>query len=351
MNLRVYYDSRCLAHETGPGHPERPERLIAVRTRIEQADYGRPVQLVSPDPAGPQELARVHAASYLDELERSSRRTHTVFDPDTPANEHSFHAARLAAGGALAAVRSVIRGEAVRPFVAMRPPGHHAEADRAMGFCLLNSVAVAAADAIAAGLERVAIVDWDVHHGNGTEHIFAARRDVLYVSLHQAPHYPGTGRSTDVGEGAGAGFTVNVPLPSGSGDAEYRHAFDEVVIPVLEQYRPQLLIVSAGFDVDERDPLAGMLLNSRSVSWITARLLDTARRTADGRIVHVLEGGYDEAGLADGVDAVLSVLAGRPAGAPEDSDAAELLPRAAAAVEETGRALAPYRHPGVPAEE
>ncbi len=370
MELTVYYDPRCLSHQNGPGHPERPQRLAAIRARIEQTDYGCPVQFVSPEPAAEHDLLRVHTAEYLEELERSSRRPHTVFDPDTAANEHSFLAARLAAGGALAAVRSVLAGDPVLPFVAMRPPGHHAEPDRAMGFCLLNSVAVAAADAVAAGLERVAIVDWDVHHGNGTERTFADRGEVLYVSLHQSPHYPGTGRSSDVGRGAGAGRTVNLPLPAGSGHREYAHAFEEVALPVLAQYRPELVIVSAGFDVDERDPLAGTLLGPSSISWITARLREIAQSSAEGRIVHVLEGGYDMAGLADGADAVLSVLAGRPVqptaadgeataadgeataadgeataadGEPTAADGERrLIPVAAAAVEQTRRALAPY---------
>ncbi len=297
----MYYDSRCLSHENGPGHPESPQRVVAIRDRVEQADYGCRVRFVSPEPAASHELLRVHTAEYLEELERSSCRPHTVFDPDTSANEHSFLAARLAAGGALAAVRSVVAGDPAVPFVAMRPPGHHAEADHAMGFCLVNNVAVAAADALAAGLERVAIVDWDVHHGNGTEHIFAGSSEVLYVSLHQSPHYPGTGRSSDVGQGEGTGYTVNLPLPAGSGHREYSYAFKEAVLPVLERYQAQLLIVSAGFDVHERDPLAGIVLGASSISWMTARLREVAQRSAKGRIVHVLEGGYDMGGRADGV--------------------------------------------------
>jgi acetoin utilization deacetylase AcuC-like enzyme len=310
MNLRVYHDSRCLAHENGPGHPERPERIQAILDRVMQREYGVPLRYASAEPATRDDLELVHTPAYLDELDHSSRRPHTVFDADTGANEHSFLAARVAAGAAIAAVRSVLSGDPEYPFVATRPPGHHAERDHAMGFCLINNAAVAAARAIASGVERVAIVDWDVHHGNGTEHMFADRADVLYASLHQAPHYPGTGRSADIGTGPGAGYTVNLPLAAGSGESEYLRAFDEVILPVLDQYRPELIIVSAGFDVHERDPLAGMLLSGSSFALITRRLRDLAVAHAGGRIVHVLEGGYDLRALADGVDSVLASLAG-----------------------------------------
>ncbi len=340
----IYHDDACLLHENAPGHPERPERVGAIMRRVTAGEYRPTPRVIAPPPAGRAEIERVHDAGYVDTIEASARAGRTVFDADTSANEHTFRAAMLAAGGALEATRAVCSGEAVRPFVVMRPPGHHAERDRAMGFCVFNNAAVAAADAIAGGLERVAIVDWDVHHGNGTEHIFADRDDVLYVSLHEYPHYPGTGRSVDVGRDAGAGYTVNVPLPAGSGPEEYLFAFDEVVLPVLDRYAPQLVIVSAGFDGHGDDPLADMLLDGSSYAAMTRRLLAAAERHAEGRIVHLLEGGYDLAGLVDGFGAVLRVLAGTAAEADaargESGDA--VASGAAEAIDETKRSLAPW---------
>jgi acetoin utilization deacetylase AcuC-like enzyme len=268
--------------------------------------------VIAPSSASRAEIERVHTRRHVDEVEATRDRRRTVFDADTAANEHSHEAATLAAGAALDATRAAISGDAKRPFVVMRPPGHHAEADRAMGFCLFNNAAIAAADALSAGMQRVAIVDWDVHHGNGTERIFYDRRDVFYVSLHQEHHYPGTGRREDAGRGDGVGFTLNVPLPSGSGREEYLQAFDQVVLPALKRYEPQLFIVSAGFDGHERDPLAGMLLDGDAYAAITARLCAIADTFASGRIVHLLEGGYDLAGLADGMRGVLSALAEPP---------------------------------------
>jgi len=308
VELLIYYDEGCLLHENGPGHPERPERIGSIMRCVEAGECVPAPRVVAPTPAGREEIERVHACDYVDAIEASAGSVRTVFDADTSANAHTFRAATLAAGGAVAAVRAVCSGEVVRPFVVMRPPGHHAERDRAMGFCIFNNAAIAAADALAGGLERVAIVDWDVHHGNGTEHIFADRRDVLYVSLHEYPHYPGTGRSADVGHDEGAGYTVNVPLSAGSGAAEYLRAFDEIVLPALDRYAPQLVIVSAGFDGHGNDPLAGMQLDGPAYAAMTRRLVGVANRHAEGRIVHLLEGGYDLAGLVDGFGAVVGAL-------------------------------------------
>jgi acetoin utilization deacetylase AcuC-like enzyme len=309
MELRLYHHPRCLYHENLPGHPERPERVRAILRTVEGSSYPVPVSLREAPPANRADLERVHDPAYVERVAASRDRGRTVFDADTSAGEHSYEAALLAAGGALAAVRAAVSGQEAYSFVATRPPGHHAESDHAMGFCLFNNVAVAAADALASGLERVAIVDWDVHHGNGTQHIFASRSDVLYVSLHQSPHYPGTGTSSEIGTGDGEGYTMNLPLPAGSAEAEYLACFDELILPVLEQYRPQLVLVSAGFDADRRDPLAGMMLDHDAYEAITERLRTFADATADGRIVHLLEGGYDLEALSDGVDAVLRVLA------------------------------------------
>ncbi|MFP4114471.1 MAG: histone deacetylase [Spirochaetota bacterium] len=309
MELRVYHHPLCLYHENAPGHPERPERVQSILRRIRTADYALPLSLVEPEPATRAAIERVHSSSYVDRVAASAESDRTVFDADTSANRHSYEAARLAAGGALAATRAAVAGDDAYSFVAMRPPGHHAEHAAAMGFCLFNNVAIAAEEALASGLKRVAIVDWDVHHGNGTEHSFASRSDVLYVSLHQASHYPGTGASSDVGVGDGVGHTINFPLPAGSGEAEYLRCFHEVILPVLHQYDPELLLVSAGFDAHESDPLAGMLLDRNAYEAITDLLRSFADGIAPSRIVHLLEGGYDLEALSDGADAVLSALA------------------------------------------
>jgi acetoin utilization deacetylase AcuC-like enzyme len=233
----------------------------------------------------------------------------TFFDADTQSNQHSYHAARLAAGAVVGAVDHVTEEPRVRPFAVVRPPGHHAEADRAMGFCFINSVAVGAAYALAElSYSRVAIVDWDVHHGNGTQHIFYDRGDVFYVSLHQSPHYPGTGAASERGRGAGEDATLNVPMAAGSDGADYLRAFEEQILPELDRYRPELVMVSAGFDAHRNDPLASMQLGGTDYAAMTQRLLSVANRHAAGRIVHVLEGGYDLDALCEGADAVIRCL-------------------------------------------
>ena len=310
MPVSIYSDDACLRHSAGSAHPERSERIPAILERLDarRSEFG--CAFKTAEPASIDSLAAVHDRAYLITLEATESAPVTVFDADTAANRSTWRAVCAAAGAAIAAVDEVIADSVARPFVVMRPPGHHAEADRAMGFCFVNTAAVAAAHARLVGIERVAVIDWDVHHGNGTERIFADRSDVLYVSLHQYPHYPGTGAATDRGTGDGLGFTVNVPLPAGSGEPAYRAAFAERVLPALTDYAPQLLIVSAGFDADSRDPLAAMEIGPSAYRWMTERLIDCAAASAGGRIVHVLEGGYDLSALADGVESVVATLSG-----------------------------------------
>ena len=318
MRVGFWYDDRMLLHDNGPGHPERAARLEAVRDAAASGPWAGRLSWHPAMEAQQRDLELVHDRSFLDRLAASEGKPRTVFDADTSANAASYLAALLAAGASVAAVELALAGAEKRSFVAARPPGHHAERDRAMGFCFLNNVAVAAAAAVArGGVDRVAIIDWDVHHGNGTDHIFYERGDVFYVSLHQALHYPGTGHAREAGAGPGLGRTMNVPLPPGTDEAEYLLVLDELVIPALDDFRPELVLVSAGFDAHERDPLAGMLLRGASYSLITERLVALAERHAAGRIVHVLEGGYDQEGLRAGVDGVLSVLTGRSRPSPE----------------------------------
>jgi acetoin utilization deacetylase AcuC-like enzyme len=309
MRVGLYDHPAFREHDAGAGHPERPERLDAVRRGIREAGLEPRLQILTPRPATREELLAVHTAGYVDRLAATEGRT-TRFDPDTQAGPHSYAAALLAAGSVVDAVDRVRAGEIARAFCAVRPPGHHAEADRAMGFCLFNNVAVGAARALAAGLRRVAVIDFDVHHGNGTQDIFYDDPRVLYVSSHAYPFYPGTGGLDEVGEGKGTGFTVNLPLPGTMGDAEYGRIYREIVEPVVGAYDPELVLVSAGFDPHRDDPLAGMAVTERGFAQIAASCLAGAGGAAKGRAVFVLEGGYDLDGIAASAGAVMKVLLG-----------------------------------------
>ena len=312
------FSDPALGHRPLSAHPERPERAAAVARVLGEVDALR----LPARPATMDELARVHTAGYLGELERTLPGRAGWIDADTYHSERSWDAALAAAGAATTLALASLDGRARRGFAAVRPPGHHATADQAMGFCLLNNVAVAAAAARAAGAARVAIVDWDVHHGNGTEAIFDADPAVLYVSTHQSPLYPGTGPATHTGAAAARGATINVPLPEGSGDQDLAVAFDRVVVPALRAFRPDLILVSAGFDLHEADPLAGLTVSTAGVGRMAAALRALADEVCDGRIVCVLEGGYDLGALAACARATMDALIAptatspSPAGAP-----------------------------------
>jgi acetoin utilization deacetylase AcuC-like enzyme len=326
----LYTDEIFLEHDPGLGHPESPARLRALLE-----DFGKnPVAQVerrAPRAATQAEMEAVHGAGYVARLSALAGR-HAQLDADTAVSPRSWEAAVRAAGAAVAAVEAVWAGQGDNAFVWARPPGHHAESERAMGFCLLNNVAVAAAAARRLGAERVMIVDWDVHHGNGTQHIFERRRDVLYLSSHQYPFYPGTGAPEEVGVAEGAGFTVNCALPGGQGDADFGPVFHDLFIPIGEAFRPDLMLVSAGFDPHQRDPLGGMRVTERGFGAMCAALGALAKACCGGRLVLVLEGGYDLAALAGSARACLEVLAGRkeefPSGA-QRSRAAVAASRAA----------------------
>jgi len=294
-------------HASLRAHPECPERLEAIDRAL--APLEARVRRLAPREASPDELLRAHGREYLDALRRVEGRRGQL-DPDTYASPRSVEVARLAAGSLVEASLRVARGEAKRAFAALRPPGHHAERAAPMGFCLFNNVAIAAQALRAqAGVERIAIVDWDVHHGNGTQHLFEGDRDVLFVSSHQFPFYPGTGALDEQGSGAGLGATVNLPLAAGCGDAEYGQLFDELLVPMLLAFRPELILVSAGFDAHARDPLGGMCVSTAGFAGFAARLRAVADEVAGGRLVLALEGGYDLEALGESVAAVVEVLA------------------------------------------
>jgi len=295
-----------LAHETGPGHPERPARLQAVLAGVDEAGVHDAIAHVTPRPATRAELERVHPAVYLDALERFCGAGGGDIDADTTAVTESWHAACLAAGAGVDAIERLDRGEADAAFCVVRPPGHHATARRAMGFCLLNNVAVAAA-ALAARGERVLVVDYDAHHGNGTQDVFYSDSRVLYVSMHEFPLYPGTGRLDETGAGEGAGTTVNLPFPAGTTGDAYLAALDEVVIPVAERFAPTWVILSAGFDGHRADPLTDLGLTSGDFADLTERL---AALAPAGHRLAFLEGGYDLDALARSAGACVAALAG-----------------------------------------
>ncbi|MGI9591861.1 MAG: histone deacetylase family protein [Myxococcota bacterium] len=303
----VVEDSRYLAHRGPTGHPERPDRLAAVHTAI--AERASALEAQSPRAASDEEILRVHDRAYLERVGEATAQAPLQLDPDTYLCPESLAVARLAAGASIDLALRVARGELRNGFAAVRPPGHHAEARHAMGFCLFNNVALTAQALRAeAGLERILILDWDVHHGNGTQHSFEQDPDILYVSTHQFPYYPGTGAAGECGTGAGEGATVNIPLPAGCGDVEYLGAFQRILVPVARAFRPELILVSCGFDAHADDPLAAMEVTGDGYRGM-ARIVDAlADELCGGRQVHLLEGGYALSGLEDATRALLDVL-------------------------------------------
>jgi acetoin utilization deacetylase AcuC-like enzyme len=302
--MLLYTHSACLKHLPGPGHPESPARLQAV---LEALDHDRFALLdrVEAPRATREQLERVHTTALIDFVEAKTPASgFAPIDADTVMSPDSFEAALRAAGAVCAAVDALIDGNATRAFCAVRPPGHHATRAGAMGFCLFNSIAIGAAHARARGLERVAIVDFDVHHGNGTQDIFWNAPHVLYASTHQWPLYPGTGASAETG----AGNIVNAPLPPASSSFAFREACRDIILPALDRFRPQLVMVSAGFDAHYLDPLANLNLDAADYEWITRELVDVAQRHAAGRIVSSLEGGYSLTALRQSVSAHVSAL-------------------------------------------
>ncbi len=295
MTTALYSHQACLEHDTGPGHPEQIARLAVILEALSDERFAALDRREAPR-ADRAALVRAHHAAYVDHaLAAVPTDGYAAIDPDTILSPCSGEAALRAAGGVIAAIDAVFAGEVGNAFCAVRPPGHHAEADRAMGFCLFNNVAVGAYHARARhGISRVAVMDFDVHHGNGTQHIFERDRDLFYASTHQMPLYPGTG---DVSE-TGVGNICNAPLPPMAGSGPFRAAMERIVLPALDEFRPELLIVSAGFDAHAADPLAQLMLGEADYAWATDALLEVAERHCGGRLVSALEGGYDLPALA-----------------------------------------------------
>lgn len=304
MTTALFTHPACLAHDTSQRHPESPARLTAVLRALSGDSFATLDRREAPR-ASRDELALIHPPAFIEAVMRAiPAEGHSALDPDTIVSPGSGEAAARAAGAVVAAVDAVMGGEAANAFCAVRPPGHHAEPARAMGFCLFNNVAIGAAHARRRGCARVAVVDFDVHHGNGTQAAFESDGDFFYASTHQGNFYPGTGYSDETG----VGNIVNVPLPAGAGSIPFRAAYDGTIFPALATFRPEFLLISAGFDAHRADPLAQLMVEESDFAWVTERLLDIAADHAGGRVVSTLEGGYDLSALAASAAAHVAVL-------------------------------------------
>jgi acetoin utilization deacetylase AcuC-like enzyme len=339
MSLSLIFSAEFLNHRTPPGHPERVERGQVMQKVVESWKQHGGLAL-EPRPATRAELLRVHSERHLAALDQTAGRAVSL-DPDTATSPESRDVALLAAGAAVGGVDAIVQSRAMRVLALVRPPGHHAERERAMGFCLYNNVAVAAAHALSLGMERVVIIDYDVHHGNGTQWIFYDDPRVLYISTHQYPFYPGTGAADEVGRGRGAGFTLNVPMEAGATDGDYRGVFSALVTPVIDQFKPELVMISAGFDAHERDPLARMRLSTPGYALLTKALCDAADRHCHGRVVAVSEGGYDLVALQACLQSTVSVLDGAQA-PPTQAEVLGPTARSSAAIAAVRAAQAKY---------
>jgi acetoin utilization deacetylase AcuC-like enzyme len=331
-SVAIVKDDRYLEHNPGEGHPESPDRLRVIHDLINAEFSALPI--IPPRLATENELALIHDPFYIQTVASTEGRPHSQLDPDTGLSARSYEIARLAAGGLLQAIDSILaipNSDFPNPnsvFAFVRPPGHHAEPDRGMGFCLFNNVAIAAAYAKKNyGLKRILIIDWDLHHGNGTQRAFYEDPTVLYFSSHQYPYYPGSGNFDEIGRGKGKGFTINAPLPIGFGDEEYLYLYSAILKPIALEYKPELILVSAGFDPYVKDPLGNMEVTCKGFGALAGIAQDLARRTCDGKILITLEGGYHPEGLRDGVRAVLQTLLGKPSPLPSKTPphAAELV--------------------------
>ena len=313
MELRtaILRDDIYLQHITGDYHPESHHRLEVVYGMLQDEDMQDTFRVLSPRPATREELQLNHSSNYIDQVASTAGRSFCSLDPDTTTSPKSWEAARMAAGGVLVAVDRVMEGEIENAFALVRPPGHHAESNKGMGFCIFNNIAIAAHYARQKHLlERILIIDWDLHHGNGTQNAFYEDPQVLYFSTHQYPYYPGSGSVDEDGQGKGKGFTVNVPLPGGQGDQDFEAIFKEILKPIATQFKPQLILVSAGYDIYSQDPLGAMDVTPEGFATLTSLIMDMARSSCQGRVIITLEGGYHLDGLRNSVKATIKELRG-----------------------------------------
>jgi acetoin utilization deacetylase AcuC-like enzyme len=335
MRVGIVKDDIYLEHVTADYHPENPRRLAAVYRALEKMDQAGLVYMPA-RAATSEELALNHDPDYIRAIERTRGKAHTRLDPDTVASARSYDAACSAAGGFLQLIDRCMSGGVDHGFALVRPPGHHAARARSMGFCIFNNIAIGARYLLKRhGMGRILIIDFDLHHGNGTQHSFYAEKTVLYLSTHQYPYYPGTGWFDELGQGEGKGYTVNIPLSYGMADAAYLYIFREVVVPVSRLFRPEIILVSAGFDIHTSDPLGGMAVTEQGFAGMTGQLMYAAADACGGRLLFVLEGGYDVGALTGSVKTVVMMLKGTPAyAATINGDASEAARRAVSMVKE-----------------
>lgn len=309
MQTALAYREEFLLHDTGH-HPENSDRLVSILNKLKKTNYYK--NLIRPEirEAYDYEVAAVHDLSYVKDFKKKSENGKGYLDGDTPYCEFSNKAALLAAGSGIALADLLLEKKAKNGIALVRPPGHHAEKEKGMGFCIFNNIAVTAKYLQSKGIGKILIVDWDVHHGNGTQNCFYNDDSVFFISTHQYPFYPGTGSLQERGSGLGSGYTLNIPLQRGSGDSDYKRAFEEKILPVIDSYQPEIILISAGFDAHKDDPLGGMELSTKAYEKFTEILLKKADEYCEGRVISFLEGGYDLEALADSVEAHLSVLVG-----------------------------------------
>jgi acetoin utilization deacetylase AcuC-like enzyme len=311
METGIVRDLRYMDHNMGDFHPESPKRLEEIYQMLDK-DISFPYLTIEPRLATEEEIRWIHTSSYVSAIKATSGKERVVLDPDTSTSAQSYEVALLAAGGVLKAIELILQEKIKNSFAFVRPPGHHAEASRAMGFCLFNNVAIGAEYLLKKHEhKRILILDWDLHHGNGTQNSFYDRNDVLYFSTHQFPHYPGTGRWSEIGHGDGEGFTINIPLSPGKTDSDYLYIFDKILSPVAEKFQPDFILVSAGFDIYEQDPLGGMKITAEGFGALANTLMILAHKHCKDRILFVLEGGYNLQGLSSGSKEVLLQLSGQ----------------------------------------
>ncbi|MBU0674414.1 MAG: histone deacetylase [Proteobacteria bacterium] len=313
----LFKDDLFLAHDPGFTHPECPDRLNAIYSALIGLESNVDLSFSVPVSADQSTLGLVHTPSYIQMVAATAGKPFESLDPDTKTSARSYDAACLAAGSVVEGVRLIASGQARNGFALVRPPGHHAEADRAKGFCLFNNVAVGAAYGLKkVGLKKILIIDWDLHHGNGTQHSFYEMDQVLYFSIHQYPFYPGTGAMHEIGRGEGLGYTVNVPFAGGQNDQAYLAVFNDILLPIARQYQPEMILVSAGYDIYYGDPLGSMAVSEAGFSAMTRLLVNLAEELCGGRLMLTLEGGYDLEGLKTGVIATINELVGKNTGGP-----------------------------------
>jgi len=320
----IVRDNRYLRHSSGFAHPESPERLMAIYAMLDNSAMNRKFMRIEPREATHAEIATIHSTAYIDFVAGTAGQDCVMLDPDTATGPETYAIAKLAAGGVCNSIDAVMSGSVDNAFAFVRPPGHHAERGSAAGFCIFNNVAIGAMHAVLKyGMKKVLIVDWDLHHGNGTQHSFYDDPRILYFSTHQYPYYPGTGALDEIGRGKGKGYTINVPLQGGAGDDAFVKIFRRILVPVAEEFKPELVLVSAGFDIYFQDPLGSMRVTPEGFAALTRILLTIADHCCCGRLVAVLEGGYNVRGLTGSAKTVLQEMSDETCFAEEELSALE----------------------------